>query len=655
VLTLKTKQTRILVWLLVACASAIGTLVKGTVSKPGREQDLAAHLQTAQHEMTVADIDSFLDGVIPLQLRRENIVGAVVVIVQDGKIIFSKGYGYADNEGKQPVSPDLTLFRTASVSKLFTWTAVMQLVEQGRLNLDHDVNEYIDFKIPATFPAPITLRNIMTHTAGFEESEKGIFVRDARELAPLGVYLRERLPRRIFPPGVTPAYSNYAATLAGYIVQRASGELYEEYIENHILKPLGMTHTTFRQPLPKALQPLMSQAYSSASEPAQPFELFQAQPAGGESATGTDMGKFMIAQLQQGEFEQTRILQAETARLMHSAQFKSLPQMNAMALGFWEDSRNGHRIIGHGGDTMYFHSGLYLMLDANVGLFISQNSEGTGTLRSRVWEAFLDRYFPYTPPSSGLPPTYVQDAALVSGNYLSTRRAESNVRSIEYLSEELKVFVNSDRSISVNEYVDLNGKPKHFRETEPLLFREIDGQSRVGFKRDISGRIILVRDNPSIVFQKTHWYQNWALNLIISMGVIVVWVFVTLWWPLEAFLRWRRSDELDDNLWDRRLRIIVRVTCLAELMTLGAWMWIQLGVKDPRSFSDGMDPVLRLIQLTACVGLAGAPFVVYTASKVWTVSNTVWRKLSVSTTALACCGFVWILFNWHLLAWSLNY
>src|SRR5438128_10677011 len=174
----------------------------------------------ATHELTAADVEAFLAGVMPLQLAREDIAGAVIMIVKDGKVLFKQGYGYADVEKKVAVSPDNTLFRPGSISKLFTWTAVMQQVEQGKLDLNRDVNEYIDFKIPAAYGKPITLRNLMTHTPGFEETAKELFVADASKMRPLDEYLCDHVPARIFPPGVTPAYSNYGTSEARHIYQR---------------------------------------------------------------------------------------------------------------------------------------------------------------------------------------------------------------------------------------------------------------------------------------------------------------------------------------------------------------------------------------------------------------------------------------------------
>ena len=205
---------------------------------------------TGAHQLTAEDLEAFLDGTMPAQLNREDIAGAVIAVVKDGKVLFAKGYGFSDVEKRTPVTPDATLFRPGSISKLFTWTSVMQLVEQGKLDLDKDVNEYIDFKIPQAFGKPVTLKDIMTHTAGFEETARDLFVADAQHMTPLDQYLKEHMPRRIFPPFVVPAYSNYATTLAGYIVQRVSGKPFSQYVADNIYTPLEMTRTTFVQPLP---------------------------------------------------------------------------------------------------------------------------------------------------------------------------------------------------------------------------------------------------------------------------------------------------------------------------------------------------------------------------------------------------------------------
>jgi CubicO group peptidase (beta-lactamase class C family) len=291
---------------------------------------IPASPQTAP-ELSADDVGAFLDGIVPLQLGREDIAGAVVVVVKDGKVLFSKGYGYADVKKRTPVSPSASLFRPGSISKTFTWTAIMQLVEQGKINLDADVNDYLDFKVPHTFDRPVTIRNLMTHTPGFEEVIKDLSVDRPEQLPTLQAFVTSHEPKQIFVPGTVPAYSNYGADLAGYIVQRVSGMPFEQYVQKNIFGPLGMTRATFVQPLPESLKALVSNGYNLASEDAKPFELIPPAPApdGSLSVVGADMAAFMIAHLQNGRYGDARILQPQTAEMMHSRQFGMDPAVNA--------------------------------------------------------------------------------------------------------------------------------------------------------------------------------------------------------------------------------------------------------------------------------------------------------------------------------------
>src|SRR5712691_7421721 len=286
-----------------ALASAQGSAPKTPATKSQAEAKSAEQKPAAKTpELTTTDLESFLDGFMPLQLGHADIAGAVVAVVKGGKLFFAKGYGYSDYEKKIPVSPENTLFRPGSISKLFTWTSVMQLVEQGKLDLDRDVNTYIDFKVPATFGKPTTLRDIVTHRPGLEETIKDLFVGSEKDMRPIAQYLPAHLPKQIYPPGTIPAYSNYATTLAAYVVQRVSGEQFDDYVEAHVLKPLGMVNATFRQPLPDALKPLMSNGYRLASGDAKTFEFVQVAPAGSLSASAESMTHFMIAHLQNGRY-----------------------------------------------------------------------------------------------------------------------------------------------------------------------------------------------------------------------------------------------------------------------------------------------------------------------------------------------------------------
>src|ERR1044072_1893826 len=232
-------------------AGAVAQVPSETKPRPSTAPSVAAPwTPPASPSLTKADVDAWLDGYIPYALSSGDIAGATVIVVKDGQVLTEKGYGYADIKSGRKVDPEKTLFRPGSVSKLFVWTAVMQQVEQGKIDLDAERNQSLDFKIPARDGKPITMRNLMTHTPGFEEWAKSLFVGSNDRLMPLGKLLARWTPQRVYPAGTTPAYSNYGASLAGYIVERVSGEKFDDYMDRHIFAPLDMQNSTFRQPLP---------------------------------------------------------------------------------------------------------------------------------------------------------------------------------------------------------------------------------------------------------------------------------------------------------------------------------------------------------------------------------------------------------------------
>ncbi len=611
------------------------------------------------HDLTAADVEAFLDGIVPLQLDREDIAGATVAVVKDGKPLFTKGYGYADVKQKQPVGAE-TLFRPGSVSKLFTWTAVMQLVEQGKLDLSKDVNEYLDFKIPAAFGQTISLKNILTHTAGFEDQLKDLFIADKRT-PNLGNHLKTHIPKRIFAPGTTPAYSNYGAALAGYIVERVSRQPLNDYIQQNIFKPLGMTHSTFAQPLPPELAPLMSNGYVLASDEPKEFETVGAFPAGSLSSSAADMSKFMLAHLQDGRLGGAQILKPETTRLMHSRAFGLDPAANAMAYGFFEESRNGQRIIGHGGDTVYFHSDLHLLTDAGVGFFVSYNSAGRAETDPRLvfWDAFLDRYFPAPPSNSPTLDSAKKDANAVSGNYMMSRRSESLLKSLALLGEAT-VSANEDDTISVSllgQVNDANGKPKRWREVAPMTFRDINGQDSLIFKPDPKGRMQLILPSPIMVFQRVGLWENSRILLPVA-GLSLLTMLLTL--PLGFVARLVRRhyrQPLKLTTLERRLRWAVRIVFALNLFFIVTLFgFLLFGLKHLELFSDSSNMWIWLIQSIGVLGAVGSIVVFYNAIYTWTSNRSqIWDKLQAMMSALACLGVLWLDFAGHLLSFNSNY
>jgi CubicO group peptidase (beta-lactamase class C family) len=610
------------------------------------------------HELTADDLGAFLDGFMPQEIEHADIAGAVIAVVKDGKLLYAKGYGYADVAKKTPVSPETTLFRPGSISKLFTWTSVMQQVELGKLDLDRDVNDYLDFKIPPAFGKPITLRNIMTHTTGFEETAKNLFLSNVEDLRPTGEYLRVHLPARIFPPGATPAYSNYATTMAAYIVERVSGQNFDDYVEQHIFKPLNMAHATFRQPLPEALKPDMSNGYILGSGDPKPFEVVQVAPAGSLSASAVDMTHFMIAHLQNGKYGDAQILKPETAIQMHARQQGVwLPSMNAMCLGFYEQWLDGHRSIGHGGDTISFHSNLHLILDANVGLFVSYNSPGRSEIdpRGLLFNKFMERYFPPPPSNQPTLATAAQDAAAVAGPYEVSRRFDTNVLAITTVLGETKIKVNpKDNTISMGAK-GLNQQPERFREIAPMVFRQVDGNAKIAFAPDPSGRRIAYIDYPFMVFQEiSNPLDKQSVNYFIMGFSLSVIALTLLFWPVAAILRKHYGKPLSLEPAPKRLRLLVRLVCFLVAGFVVGLLVLLSRASTP--LTERNDFGLHLLQVLGLLTGVGALIAIYSSLKSWGDSGQwFWYKLWNTFLAISCVGFFWFIFHWHLLNFHLNY
>lgn len=653
----------------VASVGLGGAMAQQAVPTPTAGTPAVGMVQpSATVSLTAQDLGSFFDGLMPYALRRNDIAGGVVTVVKDGQVLFARGYGYADLDKRIPVSAERTLFRPGSTSKLFTWTAVMQLVEQGKLDLDRDINAYLDFHIPDWHGKPITLRQLMTHTPGFEDGARGLMPATPDEVD-LQRYLKQRLPRRIFAPGELVAYSNYGCGLAGYIVQRVAGEPYAQYIERHILQPLGMEHSTFEQPLPPALAPMMSKGYLRASDgKPQPFELVDPAPAGAMSATATDMAKFMIAQLQDGRYGNAQMLQPATARLMHSPQYAPAPGMPGFDLGFYQEDRNGLRIIGHAGDTVVFHSDLHLLLDKGVGLFLSFNSAGnpdaggTLTLRRAIFHAFLDRYFPAPIPAlDPVPASAKADAARVAGWYESTRRNDSALKLFALLSQ-FHVDAAPDGTLTVSPMlVDTAGKPLHWREVAPLQYREVDGTDRLQFVTDADGRIRYWTTTyiPAVMlFQRVPAARAMGSVLPLAGLSMLVVLLALAAWALGRWLRrhYRATLELPPDL--RRTRLFARLGALALLLDLVGWFALAgaIGAHPSLLLQGTATPWMTLLYVLGVVALPGVLAVVLHAANGWRQAASSLRvRLGETVLALAALYLGWFILVFGLVSFNTQF
>lgn len=612
-----------------------------------------------------ADVEAWLDGLVPLALKRGGVAGAVVVVVKDGQVLVQKGYGFGDAARRRPVSPERTLFRMGSIAKPFIWTAVMQLVEQGRLDLDADINRYLDFRISDRPDGPVTLRHLMTHSAGFEETAKGVVFTDPRYIIPLGARLKAIQPRRIYRAGTTPAYSNYGASLAGYIVERVSDQPFATYVERHIFSPLGMVRSTFRQPLPMGWHADMSDGYDTSDGPPKPFEIIGLPPAGALTATGSDMAHFMIAHLQNGAYGTRRILGADTTMMMHRSPLTLLPPLHRMVLGFWENDINGQRVIAHSGDTGLFHSDMNLFLDRNIGVFVAVNSNGrqggSGALIDAVRSGFADRYFPRqpcgTPIDAGTAAAHVR---MMSGNWLGSRRWDGNFMAIVNLFSQVELGAGADGSLATP-IKGPNGAPRRWIEIAPFVWRDADSGERLAAKLEGGRPVQFSIDGaaPIIVFDRAPWWIS-AVWLVPGLyAALFAFVITLILWPAAALVRRYHGVPLGLDPAEKCARRVIRIMAALTLVTLAGWgAAISAAVNEngAQSLPVDIDIILSFMQIASLL-----VFPATLAAALWTLRMG-WRRdrgwpvrLWSIVLVLSSALLLWIALAFHLIGFTTRY
>jgi CubicO group peptidase (beta-lactamase class C family) len=390
-----------------------------------------------------AELEALVDGAVREAMAADHIPGVTVSVVQNGQVVLKKGYGLAGLDPARPVDPDQTLFRMGSISKLFTWMAVMKEVERGRMRLDGPINLYLPETLQVKdqgFANPVLVRDLMNHAPGFEDKALGrLFERKPSSIRPMAQYLRQEKPRRVLPPGALPEYSNYGAVLAGEAVSQVSGKAYDDLIEAEILRPLGLNHTSFREPHPldpnlpaplaQGLADQMSQGYrwSGAGYALQPFEyISHGAPAGAASSTAGDMARLMTLILAGGALDGQTIYGPAAAQAFRTVSLHSGPGIDGWASGFMARRLDGgFDSFGHAGETLNFMSNLVTVPALNLGVFVSGNSHDAADLTDKLPGLIVSRF--YAPPS--LPPAGSPDLVarrrVYAGTYMSERRTDA--------------------------------------------------------------------------------------------------------------------------------------------------------------------------------------------------------------------------------------
>jgi CubicO group peptidase (beta-lactamase class C family) len=598
----------------------------------------------------IQDMATFFDALIPQQLDEYHIPGAAIVVVKNGEMVFAKGYGFANLEQERPVVVDQTLFRTGSVAKLFTWTAVMQLVEQGKLDLDANVNHYLsDFQIPDTFPEPITIEHLLTHTAGFEDLSAGAIRARPQDLEPFGAFIARTIPTRIFPSGEVSAYSNYGTALAGYIVEQVSGQPFEQYVQRNIFNPLGMLHTTFNQPVPASMADELASGYiyaDGAFKP-KPFEIYQIGPAGGASATASDMARFMVTHLQDGTYADERILDEKTAQQMRHQQFSNDPRLTGLAYGFYELRLNERLLLTHAGDTSLFRSQVFLLPQENLGLYVVYNAPGGGLARLELAQAFFDRFYPTKPFTVPLPPSdAAQRASQLQGSYLSTRGPQTTIEKLRLLFEPMYQpitvratgdgYLESDHPAVRRQKPD-SYQPSRWVELEPNLYVQTNGRDYMAFRQYDQGNLMMFLDSTAARgYRKLTWFEELLFQPLLPLGLVVVLLGVLIFALFD-------KQALPAARW---LAVGAGGVVLTLLLGLIAY-----GLPGFTSYLFGkvlpvwwvlfaLPPILVILT----IGLAVSTLIPWTGVSVL-------RHLPYALAVLAATGLLWWCGYWNLLGW----
>jgi CubicO group peptidase (beta-lactamase class C family) len=597
-----------------------------------------------------AKFEAFFDGLIGDHLRTKHVAGAVVALVKEGKVIFKKGYGYSNYSKKEKVNPDSTLFRIGSISKTFTWTAIMQLVGQGKLSLDEDINSYLrDFKIPEGFNGPVTLRHLMTHTPGFEDRLMGLFFKDSLSVKPSSEVLTERLPVRVRPAGTEISYSNFGTGIAANIIEEVSGLPFEEYISRNILIPLGMKSTSFRQPLPASLSSLVSKGYSyeGGKYSEKDFEIISLTAAGGASSTASDMAAFMIAHLSNGRYNDTIILDSLSSARIRGLEFRVSPYVSGIGLGMFElINWNGIRTVGHAGDTFWFHSLMAFIPETGTGLFVSFNSQGADY--SQVFGSFLDYLYPRTELIQEKTISE-EEAEKFTGEFRYNRYPHSDLTKLAAISGTVNIIYGE-----VGQLVTVSGEEStNWYQLNDSTFIKESGEENLVFWNKVNGKFTRACFGNLAVMplERVPFSERKGLSVILLTTWLSIFLFTLIYWPVSFFIRRKyilvagSSKPLTAGVkvlnWSVSLAAVIFVAGFAGSLS------------DIAAIMQGAPPLMKTVLFLPFLLIVLLPFLVFNAYKA-SANNKVGisGKVHLWLIIISLLIMLWQLFVWNLLGFK---
>ncbi|MEM7130427.1 MAG: serine hydrolase domain-containing protein [Chloroflexota bacterium] len=594
-----------------------------------------------------ADLSLFVDEFVTQQLAEQAIPGAAIVIVQNDEIVYANGYGVADLIDSVQVSAGRTVFRTASISKLFVATAIMQLVEAGTLDLHADVNRYLkSFQLTNQFERPLTLHHLLTHTGGFDDLYVGSLTLEESQRIELGDYLAKRMPPRIMPPGEVTSYSNHGFALAALIAEEVTGVPFWQYTEEHIITPLKMKYSGYLIAPDWSANLAVGYKYESGALKSLPYEYFHRYPSSSFMATATDMAHFIIAQLNAGQFEDNTILRSESIQTMQQQQFSHHHALTGMGYGFFESFERNQRLLWHDGSTGGFNSDLVLIPDARIGYFITTNSRQGSQLTRPFREAFLDFLYPVERASANTRDNLGSGRNLVAGDldrfagsYQYNRYSRTTIEKVEQLVNDKLVVSIAQDSLFLDE--------KEFTAIEPLLFQDADTGNQIAFRADEDGQITHLFIGP-FAFEKLFWHQQSWFHFglvgfcLIVFGSTIAWAFVNTFLP-----RYRCTFEAPFSkymVWGSAGIGLFKIGLAISMFT------ILSSVAVSETMRSHVPPIVISLLVGALISAFLAGVSAFIALAVWVRRDvSYWQCIHYTLMAIASAAIVWFLHYWNLL------
>ncbi|PRY01552.1 CubicO group peptidase (beta-lactamase class C family) [Allonocardiopsis opalescens] len=600
-------------------------------------------------ELSARAAAEFVEGFVPAQLERYRIPGAAVSVVAGGERVLATEYGLAEVASGRLVDAEETAFAAASVAKVLTAAAVMQLVEDGAIELDTDVNAYLDFEVEDDFPGrPVTVAHLLTHTAGFAVRDSGTAAADPGDVRPLGVHLAEELPERVRPPGERAVYSNFGMALAGYLVERRSGLPFDRYVDDNILRPLGMDRTTFTQPTPSRVhegEAVGHRLVDGRHVPAEGARYGHMPPHGaGFRTTAADMARFMGAMLDGGG----GILRPDSVEQMLSRQFANASGTPGMGYGFQEYTRGGQRLLVHRGSIPGSFAVLALIPERRIGIYASYNG-GEGGAADSAWDlvdAFADRFAPAgAAPGAGPRTATPSEAEEYAGTYLAAQIGDTvDLGRLAGLTNTVAVTAAPDGTLRTTGAVGWGpSQPRRWHPVAPGLFREENGHQTIRFGADGS----LATGNPVQPLHRLAWYEHPHLHLgVVGAGLAVLAAAVP-GWPLARAVR-RLRNRPHRGPWLASVPgWAAAVLCLASAASVVAMFADFEGTQ--AAFFLGTSPLLTAIGILppaavpATVGAAAATVLAW-RNAWWTRAGRIHHTVAV----LACAAYLVWAFAYHV-------